>query len=359
MKADDGDGLDIELQAAPAPQAADSVAAVEGSAVGAPTGSPVVVLDRAVQVWMEAYARTDTTRERGGILLGRLSQAGDEARVTVEAAIEAAGAEERRATLTFTHETWAHVNAVKDERYPKLRIVGWFHTHPAYGIFLSGYDLFIHRNFFNLPWQLAFVLDPVAGDSGFFGWRGEDVSRLPGYYLAGVGAPLPAPAAAAAPPPPAVLAPRRRARLWPAAAAAAFVVALLLLFPRHRPAPPPLPPPPKPPAPVQEKLPPTQEKKVSKPPAKPVQSYVQMQRGDTLWDLASKNLGNPLRYRELQDLNRISDPRRIAAGTILAIPADGGSAAKPLRKGEADDGKGQRDGHRRHREQGAAGHPPR
>ena len=100
--------------------------------------------------------------------------------------MEAVGAEERRASITFTHETWAHINAVREERYPELRIVGWFHTHPGYGVFLSGYDLFIHRNFFNLPWQLAYVIDPVGGEAGFFGWRGEDITRLPGYYARGL-----------------------------------------------------------------------------------------------------------------------------------------------------------------------------
>jgi proteasome lid subunit RPN8/RPN11 len=49
-------------------------------------------------------------------------------------------------------------------------IVGWYHTHPGFGIFLSGMDQFIHQNFFIQLWHVALVLDPVARRSGFFCW---------------------------------------------------------------------------------------------------------------------------------------------------------------------------------------------
>ena len=48
-----------------------------------------------------------------------------------------------------------------DAEHSEERIVGWYHTHPGFGIFLSGMDLFIQDHFFNLPWQVAFVYDPL------------------------------------------------------------------------------------------------------------------------------------------------------------------------------------------------------
>ena len=50
-------------------------------------------------------------------------------------------------------------------------MVGWYHTHPGVGIFLSGMDLFIHQNFFTQMWHVAYVLDPRARTSGFFCWN--------------------------------------------------------------------------------------------------------------------------------------------------------------------------------------------
>jgi len=38
-----------------------------------------------------------------------------------------------------------------DAQFADKKIVGWYHSHPGFGIFLSEYDLFIHRNFFTAP----------------------------------------------------------------------------------------------------------------------------------------------------------------------------------------------------------------
>ena len=86
-------------------------------------------------------------------------------------------------TLTFTHETWDYVHKEHDEKYPDKKIVGWQYTHPGYGIFLSNYDMFIQENFFNIPFQVAYVIDPVQHLRGFFQWRGWKVEKLKGFYI--------------------------------------------------------------------------------------------------------------------------------------------------------------------------------
>jgi proteasome lid subunit RPN8/RPN11 len=45
--------------------------------------------------------------------------------------------------------------------------VGWFHTHPGHGIFMSATDRDNHA-MYNKPWQVALVLDPIRNTSGFF-----------------------------------------------------------------------------------------------------------------------------------------------------------------------------------------------
>jgi len=58
------------------------------------------------------------------------------------------------------------------------QIVGWYHTHPAFGLFLSEYDLFIHRNFFADPAHDRAGPGPVAGELGWFGYEGEGITEL-------------------------------------------------------------------------------------------------------------------------------------------------------------------------------------
>lgn len=116
-------------------------------------------------------------REVGGVLVGRTPSDGGAPMIT--GAIPAISADERRATLTFTQDAWAHVHHTLDTGFPAdEQIVGWYHSHPGFGIFLSGHDLFIHRNFFGAPSQIAVVVDPIARTEGAFAWREEELVCL-------------------------------------------------------------------------------------------------------------------------------------------------------------------------------------
>lgn len=126
-------------------------------------------------VYAHVFANAD--REVGGVLIGRMPADGSLPMVT--GAIPAVSADERRATLTFTQDTWAHVHRTLDTKFPPdEQIVGWYHSHPGFGIFLSGHDLFIHENFFSSPSQIAVVVDPHARTEGAFVWREQKLFTL-------------------------------------------------------------------------------------------------------------------------------------------------------------------------------------
>jgi proteasome lid subunit RPN8/RPN11 len=106
-----------------------------------------------------------------GVLVGNVHHDASGPWLYVEQAIEGNGAAERAAQVTFTAETWAHIQLVMDRDFPDRRILGWYHTHPAFGIFLSDMDVFIQDNFFGEPWQVALVYDPKAKEEGLFLWK--------------------------------------------------------------------------------------------------------------------------------------------------------------------------------------------
>jgi hypothetical protein len=98
--------------------------------------------------------------------------------IQIEACIAGANAEEAGAHVTFTQDTWEHIYSIKDKEYPNQRIVGWYHSHPGFGVFLSDHDTFIHRNFFGSPGQVAWVYDPHSDEEGCFGWVNAQIERL-------------------------------------------------------------------------------------------------------------------------------------------------------------------------------------
>ena len=86
---------------------------------------------------LEKYALVDVEHERGTILLGDYCEDLGKVHVIISNYIEARYTDASASTLTFTHETWDYVYKEQGAKYPDKKIVGWQHTHPSYGIFLS------------------------------------------------------------------------------------------------------------------------------------------------------------------------------------------------------------------------------
>ena len=144
-----------------------------------------VVIESAAYQEIRDHAALDTSVELGGVLAGRLLRDDLGPFLLVRHAVRGAATKRSGSQVTFTHETWAKIHRDMEKRHPDLQIVGWYHTHPGFGIFLSEMDLFIQDHFFNLPHQVAFVYDPLADENGLFAWRAGTCSRLHRYWLAG------------------------------------------------------------------------------------------------------------------------------------------------------------------------------
>ncbi len=144
-----------------------------------------IFLDRRAADAIERHALSDTSVELGGILLGKecLDQQTGQPFVWITQSLEAKHYANTQASFTYTHDSWEEITRQRDQRFPDFDIVGWYHTHPSFGIFLSHHDLFIHQHFFAQPLQVAYVVDPINQTRGFFQWRDGGLAQVGGYYL--------------------------------------------------------------------------------------------------------------------------------------------------------------------------------
>jgi proteasome lid subunit RPN8/RPN11 len=144
-----------------------------------------IFLDRRTADAIERHALRDTSVELGGILLGKEcidSQTGAPF-VLVTESLEAKHYENTQASFTYTHDSWEEITRERDRLHPGLDIVGWYHTHPDFGVFLSSHDIFIQQHFFAQPLQVAYVVDPIRQDRGFFQWRSGTLAQVGGFFL--------------------------------------------------------------------------------------------------------------------------------------------------------------------------------
>ncbi len=175
--------FDIEIYDSDAEKSEDVQLPVNFLAFGEIANDDVkVYIKQDVYKELEKLSSSDTSKELGSIILGDYSTVHGKTSVVISDCIEAKYTDASASTLTFTHETWDYVYK-EQKNYPNAKIVGWQHTHPGYGIFLSNYDLFIQENFFNLPFQIAYVIDPIQNLRGFFQWKNGKIEKLKGYYI--------------------------------------------------------------------------------------------------------------------------------------------------------------------------------
>ncbi len=131
-----------------------------------------IVIADATWTAINEHANTRHDAEVGGVLLGKVCRdARETPYLLIDGHVAALEAESRASNVTFTAETWTKIHAAIDRDFPGASIVGWYHTHPSFGIFLSEMDVFIHRHFFEAPHQVAIVIDPIAKTHGGFAWR--------------------------------------------------------------------------------------------------------------------------------------------------------------------------------------------
>lgn len=141
-----------------------------------------VYFKEAVFKKIENYAQKDTSIELGGVLLGEYFEEKEEKFIQIVDCIEAEYAQSNNVSITFTHQSWEEIYKELNKReYQK--IIGWYHTHPNFGITLSDMDIFIQKNFFNLYYQVAYVVDPIKNKRGFFQIRNDKIVKLPGFYV--------------------------------------------------------------------------------------------------------------------------------------------------------------------------------
>lgn len=133
------------------------------------------------------HAASDLTREVGGVLVGTVHNDSTQScpHILIQDILPAEYTNSSQTHVTFTQNTMVYLHTELESRFPDKRMVGWYHTHPRFGVFLSSYDTFIHQNFFRDPTQVALVIDPIKNHGGMFcwqpGWRFDSI-RYVGFY---------------------------------------------------------------------------------------------------------------------------------------------------------------------------------
>lgn len=140
-----------------------------------------IVEDIYKQIWQHIISSPRV--ECGGLLVGYPFKTLDQATtfVVVTGAIPQSSSNRGIAHFTVGPEEVAAARTSLDQTFPGLIAVGWYHSHPGHGVFLSEQDMVIVRSIYNSSWHLALVVDPQRHEAAFF--AGPDGVRLSGWNV--------------------------------------------------------------------------------------------------------------------------------------------------------------------------------
>ena len=183
-----GEELDVEIQqAAPVALAEGLDPADDESLRLVPLGCPAE--DRRVFIsypclkQMLAHTQRNLEEEIAGLLLGQVFRSSRGLVTVLAEAVPAVYTDSGQGHVTFSHETWGDIYQYLESLAADAVIVGWYHTHPGFGVFFSAQDNFIQKNFFGAPGQVGIVVDPVAKSILLFACDDDEVKPLAGIWL--------------------------------------------------------------------------------------------------------------------------------------------------------------------------------
>jgi proteasome lid subunit RPN8/RPN11 len=132
-----------------------------------------VVIIRETLKFILDHAQQDTRLERFGILLGGIYE--DPLHgiwVEIVSMLPAQNVDASIAHVEVSIEEMSRINnsvmQVLDSSDQRIRKIGWYHTHPGHGVFMSHTDRNNQAQFYKEAWNVALVVDPIRGQDGVF-----------------------------------------------------------------------------------------------------------------------------------------------------------------------------------------------
>lgn len=143
-----------------------------------PQDEVIIFIERQALEGVYDFLSHDLAREHGGVLIGHsyIDQERNQQYINILATIPAQETIGSPVHLQFTPASWDFISGIIEESYSDKIVLGWYHSHPGLGVFMSGTDRATQKAFFYNPWNIAVVVDPVIKRTGWF--RGQDCANV-------------------------------------------------------------------------------------------------------------------------------------------------------------------------------------
>jgi len=131
---------------------------------------PEVIIGLDVIERIKERCKAASPNETIGFFVGYRCTTDDGCKLTIVKDIIAGPVMGYRASAEVTKESRGIFLKQILDKYPDCSEVGWWHSHPNFGCFMSGTDEGNHLKWYDNPFSIALVYDPIRDELAIFKW---------------------------------------------------------------------------------------------------------------------------------------------------------------------------------------------
>lgn len=151
--------------------------------VGEPKESKKIFIEDFVHTFLLGYSADKEYRIKIAILLGSREKYGGKRHLYIKSALPVEDVTEKQGKYNFTEKVWGNVYQECEKYFPGQEIMGWFLAKPGFPVEKTAVTEETHRTYFSGADKVLFMMEPLEGESSFFGFDGNRFAKQSGYYI--------------------------------------------------------------------------------------------------------------------------------------------------------------------------------
>lgn len=144
-----------------------------------------IYMEDYVHTYLYQYARSSANGEKLAVLMGKHLVVDGKDTVFISGVVQARFTEKLKGMETITGQSWKYISEEVEKYFPDLEIVGWMHSRPSFGAFVTSRDEAYHKKVFGGKNKVFFVVDPADRQDRFYVLNENATSLRPvkGYFV--------------------------------------------------------------------------------------------------------------------------------------------------------------------------------
>lgn len=151
--------------------------------IGEPREYKKIFIEDFVHTFLLQYSSEGAQGAVLAVLLGKSERAGGKRHLYIQSAIPVEKVSEKQGKHYFAEKTWGDLYQQCEKYFPNQEIMGWFLAKPGFTVEKNAVIEETHRTYFSGAEKILFMLEPLEGESAFFGFDGNRFAKQSGYYI--------------------------------------------------------------------------------------------------------------------------------------------------------------------------------